>query len=71
MVSRGGGRGPLPDRRHVVADGDRRHHDHAFTRLHDHTSTSDQFFPTLSVGSANIVSVTWYDRRQVEAFVAA
>lgn len=32
-------------------------------RLHDDASTSDQFFPTLSVGAANIVSATWYDRR--------
>ena len=32
-------------------------------RLHDDTSTSDQFFPTLSVGAGNIVSATWYDRR--------
>ncbi|MEN8162684.1 MAG: hypothetical protein ABFS37_01030 [Acidobacteriota bacterium] len=32
-------------------------------RLHDDTTTSDQFFPTLSVGENNIVSATWYDRR--------
>jgi hypothetical protein len=32
-------------------------------RLHDDTSTSDQFFPTLSVGQTNVVSATWYDRR--------
>ena len=28
----------LPGRRHVVADGDRRHHDHAAARRHDHSS---------------------------------
>ncbi len=32
-------------------------------RLHDDATTSDQFFPTLSVGAGNIVSATWYDRR--------
>jgi hypothetical protein len=32
-------------------------------RLHDDATTSDQFFPTLSVGEGNIVSATWYDRR--------
>ena len=32
-------------------------------RLHDDVSTSDQFFPTLSVGASNTVSATWYDRR--------
>ncbi len=32
-------------------------------RLHDDATTSDQFFPTLSVGAENIVSATWYDRR--------
>ncbi len=32
-------------------------------RLHDDATTSDQFFPTLSVGASNVVSATWYDRR--------
>ncbi len=32
-------------------------------RLHDDLTTSDQFFPTLSVGASNTVSATWYDRR--------
>lgn len=32
-------------------------------RLHDDATTTDQFFPTLSVGSGNTVSATWYDRR--------
>ena len=32
-------------------------------RLHDDTTTTDQFFPTLSVGASNVVSATWYDRR--------
>ena len=32
-------------------------------RLHDDATTTDQFFPTLSVGEGNIVSATWYDRR--------
>ncbi len=32
-------------------------------RLHNDTSASDQFFPTVSVGAGNIVSATWYDRR--------
>ena len=32
VVSQGGGRGTLPDRRHLVADRDRRHHDRAAAR---------------------------------------
>ena len=32
LVLQRGGRGPLPDRRHVVADGDGRHHDDAAAR---------------------------------------
>ncbi len=32
-------------------------------RLHDDSTSSDQFFPSLSVGASNIVSVSWYDRR--------
>lgn len=32
-------------------------------RVHDDTTTTDQFFPTLSVGASNVVSATWYDRR--------
>jgi hypothetical protein len=32
-------------------------------RLHDDATTSDQFFPTLSVGESNVLSATWYDRR--------
>ena len=34
VVPREGRRRPLPDRRHVVADGDRRPHDHAAARRH-------------------------------------
>ncbi len=33
-------------------------------RLNDDATTNDQFFPTLSVGANNIVSTTWYDRRE-------
>ena len=32
-------------------------------RLHDDSTSSDQFFPSLSVGAGNTVSATWYDRR--------
>ncbi len=32
-------------------------------RLHDDSTATDQFFPTLSVGESNTVSATWYDRR--------
>jgi hypothetical protein len=34
MVSQGGGRRPLPDRRHLVADRNRRRDDHAPARRH-------------------------------------
>ena len=34
VVLEGRRRGPLPDRRHLVADRDRRHHDHAAARRH-------------------------------------
>ena len=33
-------------------------------RLNTDATTRDQFFPTLSVGAGNIVSTTWYDRRE-------
>ncbi len=32
-------------------------------RLNDDSTTTDQFYPTLSVGSSNVVSAAWYDRR--------
>jgi hypothetical protein len=32
-------------------------------RVNDDATTTDQFFPTLSVGASNQVSVAWYDRR--------
>ncbi len=32
-------------------------------RLNDDQTLTDQFFPTLSVGTDNVVSVSWYDRR--------
>ena len=32
-------------------------------RLNDDATLADQFFPTLSVGSSNVVSTSWYDRR--------
>ncbi|MEM6795772.1 MAG: choice-of-anchor J domain-containing protein, partial [Acidobacteriota bacterium] len=32
-------------------------------RVNDDTSDSDQFFPTLTVGDSNIVSISFYDRR--------
>ena len=32
-------------------------------RLNTDATTRDQFFPTLSIGAGNIVSTTWYDRR--------
>ena len=32
-------------------------------RLNDDQTSSDQFFPTLSVGAGNVVTVSWYDRR--------
>ena len=32
-------------------------------RVNDDTTTSDQYFPALSVGGSNVVSVTFYDRR--------
>ena len=31
--------------------------------VNDDGTTQDQFFPTLSVGAGNVVSVAWYDRR--------
>jgi hypothetical protein len=32
-------------------------------QLNDDATTRDQFFPTLSVGPTNVVSASWYDRR--------
>jgi hypothetical protein len=32
-------------------------------RVNDDATTTDQFFPTLSVGASNQVSIAWYDRR--------
>ena len=32
-------------------------------RLNDDATTTDQFYPALSVGPTNVVSVGWYDRR--------
>ncbi len=32
-------------------------------RLNDDQTSSDQFFPTLSVGTSNVVTISWYDRR--------
>jgi hypothetical protein len=32
-------------------------------QLNDDGTTTDQFFPTLSVGASNVVSAAWYDRR--------
>jgi len=32
-------------------------------RLNTDATTRDQFFPTVSVGTGNVVSTTWYDRR--------
>ena len=32
-------------------------------RLNTDATTRDQFFPTISIGAGNIVSTTWYDRR--------
>jgi hypothetical protein len=32
-------------------------------RLNDDATLTDQFFPTLAVGAANVVSASWYDRR--------
>ncbi len=32
-------------------------------RINDDATTTDQFFPSLSVGETNQVSVAWYDRR--------
>ena len=32
-------------------------------RLNDDATLTDQFFPTLSVGSSDVVSASWYDRR--------
>jgi hypothetical protein len=32
-------------------------------RLNDDATLTDQFFPTLSVGAANVVTASWYDRR--------
>ncbi len=33
-------------------------------RLNTDATARDQFFPTISVGAGNIVSTTWYDRRE-------
>ena len=33
-------------------------------RLNTDATTRDQFFPTISIGAGNIVSTTWYDRRE-------
>ncbi len=33
-------------------------------RLNDDATTNDQFYPTVSVGTGNIVSAAWYDRRE-------
>jgi hypothetical protein len=33
-------------------------------RLNTDATTRDQFFPTVSIGASNIVSTTWYDRRE-------
>ncbi|MCB9135336.1 MAG: exo-alpha-sialidase [Anaerolineales bacterium] len=32
-------------------------------QLNDDATTTDQWFPTLSAGSSNIISTAWYDRR--------
>ncbi len=32
-------------------------------RVNDDATTTDQFFPTMSVGAAGQVSIAWYDRR--------
>jgi hypothetical protein len=36
----------------------------AEVRLNTDATTRDQFFPTISIGAGNIVSTTWYDRRE-------
>ena len=53
LVRRGGRQGPLPDRRHLVADRDRRHPDHAAARRHpDQARLGDQAVLRRAAGGA-------------------